>query len=51
LIERIEDNDETKQRSSQRNSLQGKIHKNVKYAIRLVDDNQLLENVLPNELQ
>lgn len=51
FIERIDDNDDPKQRTSQRTSLQPKMHKNVKYSIRLIDDNQILDHVLPNELQ
>lgn len=51
LIERIEDNDDPKQRTSQRASLQGKMHKNVKYSIRLLDEEPILDHVLPNELQ
>lgn len=55
-IERIEENDEPRKRISERTSVQtrplsDKQMKNVKYAIRLADEDRVINNVLPNELQ
>jgi hypothetical protein len=56
IVERIEDNDDPKKRSSERASVQLKLPsdkqmKNVKYSIQLSDEDQILHNVLPSELQ
>ncbi len=56
IVERIEDNDDPKKRSSERASVQLKLPsdkqmKNVKYSIQLCDEDQILHNVLPSELQ
>ncbi len=56
IVERIEDNDDPKKRSSERASVQLKLSsdkqmKNVKYSIRLSDEDQILHNILPSELQ
>ncbi|CAF5127749.1 unnamed protein product, partial [Rotaria magnacalcarata] len=57
VVERIEDyNDDSKKRTSERASVQAKLPsdrqmKNVKYAIRLTDEDRVVNNVLPSELQ
>ncbi|UJR22135.1 hypothetical protein I4U23_025199 [Adineta vaga] len=56
IIERIEDNEDPKKRSSERSSVQAKPPsdkqmKNVKYSVRLVDEDRVMPNVLPTELQ
>ncbi|CAF4926984.1 unnamed protein product, partial [Rotaria magnacalcarata] len=55
-IERIEENDDQRKRTSERASAQARLisdkqMKNVKYAIRLSDEDRVLSNVQPNELQ
>ncbi|CAF1086337.1 unnamed protein product [Adineta steineri] len=56
IIERIDDNEDPKKRSSERASVQSKPPsdkqmKNVKYSVRLLDEDCVMNNVLPNELQ
>ncbi|CAF3669812.1 unnamed protein product [Rotaria sordida] len=56
IIERIEENDDQRKRTSERTSVQtrplsDKQMKNVKYAIRLSDEDRVISNVQPNELQ
>ncbi|CAF1041882.1 unnamed protein product [Adineta ricciae] len=56
IIELIEDNDDPKKRSSERVSIQAKPPsdkqmKNVKYSVRLTDEDRVVPNVLPTELQ
>ncbi|CAF1048852.1 unnamed protein product [Rotaria sp. Silwood1] len=56
IIERIEENDDQRKRISERASVQtrplsDKQMKNVKYAIRLSDEDRVISNVQPNELQ
>ncbi|CAF3675363.1 unnamed protein product [Rotaria sp. Silwood1] len=56
IVERIEDNDDPKKRTSERASVQAKPPsdkqmKNVKYSIRLLDEDRVVNNVLPSELQ
>ncbi|UJR27136.1 hypothetical protein I4U23_008435 [Adineta vaga] len=54
-VERIEENDERKRiserASAQIKPLSDKQMKNVKYAIRLADEDRVISNVQPNELQ
>ncbi|CAF4283922.1 unnamed protein product, partial [Rotaria sp. Silwood2] len=56
IVERIDDNDDPKKRTSERASVQAKLPsdkqmKNVKYSIRLADEDRVVNNVLPSELQ
>jgi len=56
VIERIEENDEPRKRTSERASVQARIlsdkqMKNVKYVVRLIDEDRVISNVQPNELQ
>ncbi|CAF3551700.1 unnamed protein product [Rotaria sordida] len=56
IVERIEDNDDPKKRTSERASVQAKPlsdkqMKNVKYSIQLLDEDRIVNNVVPSELQ